>query len=150
MTRLIAMISMVAFLAACGAVRDSKFNPFNWFKPAVETLEVAEDAVDPRGLVDQVASLKIDRLPGGAIIHAVGLPQTQGFFDGELVPLNGEFPDKGALVYEFRVIPPLQPEPAGVKRSREILVGYFVSDQTLIGVRRIVVIGLNNRRSARR
>lgn len=152
MTRLIAAISLLAFLAACGGLRQSSSNPFNWFGRDKEEviLAVGDEFADPRALVAQVVSVKVDRLPGGAIINTVGLPVSQGHYDGELVPLNGEFPDKGVLVYEFRLMNPPYQNPIGNKRSREVLVGHFVSDQTLIGVRRIQVIARENRRTVRR
>ena len=153
MTRLITALTLLLFLASCGGLRDSKVNPFNWFGrdheekiAAVNTTE----AVNPRPLVTSVIKLKADRLPGGAIIQATGLPETQGFWEGELVPLNGELPDKGTLVYEFRIIPPLSAQPSGTQRSREVVIGRFVSDQTLVGVRRIQVIAKSNKRTVRR
>ncbi len=152
MTRIIAALTLLMFLASCGGVRDSKLNPFNWFgKSKEERLEAAAAAqIDPRQLVAEVISLKVDRMPGGAIIHAIGLPATQGHWEAILMPLNGEVPDKGTLVYEFRLMPPPGPTPAGTKRSREVAVGHFLSDQSLIGVRRIQVIAQKNRRTVRR
>ena len=152
MTRLIAAITLLALLAACGGLRDSKVNPRNWFGKSREA-RVAATAVevkDPRGLVNEIISLKVDRMPGGAIVSAVGLPQSQGYWEASLVPLNGEKPDKGTLSYEFKLLPPNKPTPPGTPRSREVLTGLFVSDQTLEGVRNIQVIARQNRRSVRR
>ncbi|HBN32026.1 MAG TPA: hypothetical protein DD416_12575, partial [Rhodobacteraceae bacterium] len=101
MTRLIASILILTFLAACGGQRSgsssSSLNPFNWFGRAKEQ-RIAVDRkviVDPRGMVSEVISLKVDRMPGGAIISAVGLPDTQGYWEAVLTPINGEKPDKG-------------------------------------------------------
>jgi hypothetical protein len=153
MTRLIAAITLLGFLGACGSLRDSRLNPGNWFGgDREEKVVLAEGAtyVDPRGLVAEIVRLKVDRMPGGAIITATGLPPTQGFFAGELVALNGELPDKGTLKYEFRLAPPPSPEQVVNQRSREVVVGYFVSDQVLAGVRRIEVLAQSNRRNVRR
>jgi len=151
MARIIFAVTLLAFLGACGGgFRDSRLNPRNWFGRDKEEIVVVSEDVDPRGLVNEVISLKVDRLPEGAIIHAVGLPQTQGYYEAELVPLNDEFPDKGVLIYEFRVFPPQSATGVVNKRSREVLVAHFVSTQSLAGVRRIQVIGISNRRTVRR
>lgn len=153
MTRLIAAFTLLAFLVACGGIRDSRLNPLNWFgRDKEERVLASEDAgsQDPRGLVEEIIMLKVDRMPGGAIVHAIGLPPTQGNWAAELIPLNGEKPDKGTLVYEFRLMPPPHAKPAGTQRSREIVVGHFVSDQTMLGVRKIEVIALRNRRKVSR
>lgn len=154
MTRLITALTLFAFLAGCGGMRDSRLNPFNWFGRDREervVVAVTETQIgDPRDLVAEIVSLRVDRLPGGAIIHAMGLPPTQGHWEAELVALNDEFPDKGTLTYEFRLLPPRSTEPVGTKQSREVLVGHFLSDQALIGVRNIRVIAQNNRRTVRR
>jgi len=153
MTRLITTLTLLTFLAGCSGVRDSRLNPFNWFGRSKEQkVAVVQDLpqADTHALVAQIIALKIDRLPGGAIIRAVGLPETQGYWEARLKPLNNEKPDKGTLAYEFRLFPPTHPEAAGNKRSREVLVGRFVSTQTLAGVRRITLIARTNRRTARR
>jgi len=155
MTRLIASILILTLLAACGGQRSgssSSLNPFNWFGRSKEARIVLDTAVivDPRGMVAEVISLKVDRMPGGAIISAIGVPETQGYWEATLTPLNREKPDKGKLSYEFRLLPPPAPNPVGTARSREVIVGHFVSDQTLEGVRSIEVIALKNRRSVRR
>jgi hypothetical protein len=150
MTRIITALLLVSFVAACG---QSRLNPFNWFGRDRESRNAAVvdiGFVDPRGLVGEVVKLKVDRLPGGAIINAFGLPATQGYWEAELVPLNGELPDKGVLTYEFRLLPPITPSNVGTKVSREVVVGKFVSDQSLLGVRRIKVIAAANSRTVRR
>ncbi|MCB1367998.1 MAG: hypothetical protein KDK00_09555 [Rhodobacteraceae bacterium] len=153
MKRLIVALTLLSFLSACGAVRDSRLNPFNWFgrdrEERVQAVEI-QGPVETRPLVAQVISLKVDRMPGGAIIYAVGLPATQGHWDAELVSLNGEVPEKGTLTYEFRLAPPPGPTRQSTPQSREVVVGLFVSDQALLGVRNIAVIAQQNRRSVRR
>jgi len=154
MTRLTAAILVFSLLAACGGLRDSRMNPANWFGRDKEERIAVEEAqeiyVDPKGLVSQIVSLKVDRMPGGAIINAFGLPPTQGYWSAELKPVNGEIPDKGTLIYEFRLLNPTDPQLTGTQRSREVVVGHFVSDQTLLGVRRIEVRAATNKRTVRR
>ena len=76
MKRLIVALTLLSFLSACGAVRDSRLNPFNWFgrdrEERVQAVEI-QGPVETRPLVAQVISLKVDRMPGGAIIYAVWL-----------------------------------------------------------------------------
>jgi len=154
MTRLIAALTLVALIASGCGFRDSSLNPRNWFGRDRNTQVVVvagePTVVDPRGIVNEIVALKVDRLPGGAIITAIGRPQSQGYYDGALVPVNAEQPDKGTLTYEFRLLPPKTQTAVGTPPSRELTVGRFVSDQTLQAVRRIEVIGQQNRRTVRR
>lgn len=133
----------------------SKFNPMNWFgrSKSQETLTATAGPaafVDYRKLVDQVISLNIEKTNSGAIIHAVGLPPTQGFWDAELVPENDEQPIKGVLTYTLRIEQPLGFERAVNQQSREVVVGHFVSNIKLNGVSQIRVVGLRNWRISQR
>jgi len=153
MTKLISALALLVFLASCGAVRESRFNPKNWFGKSKEEKTVTATLIslgDTQSLVERIVSLKVDHVPGGAIIRAVGLPKVQGSFQAELRPLNDEKPDKGRLVYEFRLTEPSAQNVTGTKQSREVLVGRFVSTQTLTGVSRIEVRGQNNKHTVRR
>lgn len=106
--------------------------------------------VDPRPLIDQVLSVRVERNQGGVIVHAMGLPPTQGYYDAELVVQNGGIPVKGVLSFEFRAAPPPQPAAVSTQRSREVLVGLYLTNQQLDGVRRIEVIAARNRRTVSR
>ena len=131
-------------------MRDSKLNPFNWFKRS-ETrvaVDVPEDPSDTRPLVETVLDLKVEPIPGGAIVRARGLPPTQGWWDAELVLKPTD--ETGVLVYEFRLSPPEKPTDANVPRSREIDVAIYVSDYKLEFMNEIVVQGATNARSASR
>jgi len=132
----------------------SKLNPFNWFKGSSEeklTEQVVPGQVaDYRRLVDQVTSLQIEKTNGGAIIHAVGLPQSQGYWDAELVADNDEEPIKGVLTYQFRIEQPYEFKRASTPASREVVVGHFVSNNKLQGVTSIRVLGARNARTSRR
>ena len=97
--------------------------------------------------MDQVSRIAIDTAPGGAILRAVGLPPTQGYFEGALVLTRSE---PGVLTYAFRIVPPTAASRVSTERSREVVVGLFLSDQTLEGIREIRVQGARNARGLRR
>ncbi|MEH6776284.1 MAG: hypothetical protein V7668_20340 [Cereibacter changlensis] len=141
-TPLLAGLALVLALGACG----SRLNPMNWFGGARETAPVASvegpvTRVDTRPLVAQVISLDVKRMQGGAIVRAVGLPPTQGFWQADLVarPLVD-----GVQVYEFRVSPPPVPNAVSTQRSREISVATFISSYQLEGIRQITVQSAGN------
>jgi hypothetical protein len=137
-------------LAGCGGFRQSRLNPFNWFKKSEprETIVLPDEQSDPRPLVQAVLSLAVEPIPGGAIVRARGVTSTQGWWEAELVPRN--VTEDGVLVYEFRVFPPTTKADVSTQRSREIDVAIFISDVKLDGVREIVVQGATNARASRR
>jgi len=146
---LLAALTAVMLLTACGAIRDSRLNPRNWFgrsEPAQVVL--VEAAADPRPLVDQVLTLVVEPYPGGAIIRATGLPPTQGYWEAELEPLAVD--ENGVLVYEFRVFPPIIDRRVGTQVSREVTVATSLSDIKLQGITQIIVQGAQNARASRR
>ncbi len=148
---LLAALTALMVLQACGGSFSSRLNPFNWFgRSAPAPVVVVETATpaDPRALVDRVLSLDIDSYPGGAIVRATGLPPSQGWWDAELVarPLD----ENGVLVYDFRVFPPVTPTPEGIQQSREIAVAANLTTRELSAITQIVVQGANDARSARR
>lgn len=137
-------------LAGCAGVRQSKLNPFNWFRKSQprETILLPKEAGDGRPLVDTVLSMAVEPIPGGAVVRARGVTPTQGWWDAELVPMDLD--DKGVLVYEFRLLPPTGKTDVNTQQSREIDVAIYISDVKLENVREIVVQGAQNARSARR
>ena len=145
-TRIVILSVVAISLAGCA----TRLNPFNWFggdrEERVSVEEVVE-VLDNRQLAGEVLSLQADALPGGAIINAIGLPPTQGYWEADLVETSRE---GGNLTMEFRIFPPSTPTPAGTLRCREVLAGRYMSTQDLDGIRTIVVQGQNNRRSIRR
>jgi hypothetical protein len=154
---ILAALTATIVLTSCTAARESRFNPFNWFGSSREQAStLAPDGGytaqrDSRALVENVVSMRIDRTPEGAIVTAVGLPPTQGFWDGELVPVTkSETPENGVLAYDFRIRRPF--ERAGVvnQQSREVTVAHFISTAKLNGVRTITVRGNKTQRSSRR
>jgi hypothetical protein len=147
---IIAVLVLATALGGCARLKESRFNPLNWFGQArqttVTTLAIAPE--DPRALVAQVTTLKVEPYPGGAIVRATGLPPTQGYWSAELVaqPLD----EQGRLVFEFRVFPPPEPVAAGTPFSRQITVAAAVSDIKLRDVGTIVVQGASNALSSGR
>ncbi|MGR3756970.1 MAG: hypothetical protein ACU0AT_07065 [Tranquillimonas sp.] len=152
--RAIAAVLVLGLAAGCARVAESRFNPFNWFGGSTEVATLtppegyAAAPVDRRPLMDQIAALSVDRTPGGAIVRATGLPPSQGWWDGELVAA-GE-PEAGILTLQFRAVPPARPSRVSTPRSREVVVGLFLSDRELEGLREIRVNAARNARSARR
>ncbi|WP_231703988.1 hypothetical protein [Cochlodiniinecator piscidefendens] len=155
-TPVASLLVAAMFVTSCGTIRESRLNPFNWFgrSQQEETVAVDDAAIrapsDPRPLVTNIVSLHIDQTPGGAIIRAVGLPPTQGYFGAALVPENDERPVDGVLTYSFRIIPPEDFQLTSTQVSREVVVGQFISDASLQGVRQIRVVAAENARSSRR
>ncbi|MGC9369330.1 MAG: hypothetical protein ACP5DX_07325 [Paracoccaceae bacterium] len=155
-TPLLAVLSVALLLGACGRVRDSQLNPFNWFGRSTEQQVVAGTAPaaqpgDPRPLIQQVLEMRVEQIPGGAIVHAMGLPPRQGYWKADLVAENDGRPDEnGVLLLSFRAYQPVEDTPQGTQPSREITAGLFLSNQDLEAVRTIIVRGAQNQRSSRR
>lgn len=147
----LALIAATA-LTACGAWRESRINPKNWFgrSEEVQVAAPASDNLDAEGrsLVQSVTSMTVEPYPGGAIVRATGLPPTQGWWNAELVALPVD--ENGVLVLEFRVFPPIADWPASTPVSRQITAAISLSDIRLEPVRTIVVQGETNARSSRR
>lgn len=151
MTPRILMALLVVVLGLTGCA--SRLNPFNWFgRDREERVQVSDTViaapVDDRQLVAEVISLSVDPLPGGAIVRAMGLPPRQGYWEADLVEVGRE---SGEIVFEFRVYHPSDPATrVGTQRSREILAGTSLTTQDLAGIRQIVVVAQQNRRSVSR
>ncbi|MBL9052031.1 MAG: hypothetical protein JNK19_18095 [Tabrizicola sp.] len=147
--RRLVVVTLVLALTGCGAIRESRLNPFNWFKKSEprETV-VLDEKGDPRPLVDTVLSMAVEPIPGGAIVRARGVTPTQGWWDAELVAQD--VTEDGVLVYEFRLVPPIGRTDVNTQQSREIDVGIYISDVKLAEVREIVVQGATNARVSRR
>ncbi|WP_172961022.1 hypothetical protein [Oceaniglobus roseus] len=151
--RLIATLLILSVVAGCARVSNSRLNPFNWFgrSQAVTAVPVTPDETgDPRPLIDQITTLEVERTPGGAIVRATGLPPTQGHWDGELLLVGDEDPVDGVLQYQFRIMPPPAPTRVSTPRSREVVVGLYLTRQALENVREIRVSAARNARAVRR
>lgn len=153
-TPLLSALVAATLLGGCSTISESRLNPFNWFGKSKSEPTVEVPAyTDPRRLqplVTEVTEMRVERAPGGAIVHAVGLPPIQGFWAAGLIEAELDDPQDGVLVLDFIVEPPYQRYPAGTERSRELTAALFLSDQSLAGIRTVVVRGKTNQRSARR
>jgi hypothetical protein len=149
-SRRLVVLGLAATLAGCGGLRQSKLNPFNWFKKSQprETIVLPGEKEDPRPLVDTVLSMSVEPIPGGAVVRARGVTPTQGWWDAELVARDPD--EAGVLVYEFRLQPPTGRTDVNTQASREIDVAIYISDVKLESVREIVVQGATNARVSRR
>ena len=152
-------LALAVTLAGCGGWKESRVNPMNWFtKQEAASLAPKEgypDAKDdPRELVAQVTQLEVKPTQGGAIVSAVGLPPTQGWWGAELLAENKGEPVEGVLTYRFVVAWPNPDSPAAVRvstePSREVTVAAFINNVRLAGVKKIVVVGAANQRSVSR
>ena len=169
-TLIVLLVSSLT-LTACGYVRDSRVNPFNWFgqsesEPTEQ--EVNTNPLIPKGSglfqrraetdavyvgrpFEQVTQLKIDRIPGGAIIRATGLAERQGIYSVQLTPATeDETPVDGVLTYRLEGVRPSRATPVGAQPTREVTAARRVTDSQLRGVRSIRVEGLQNAQVARR
>ncbi|MCY4335141.1 MAG: hypothetical protein OXC60_10770 [Litoreibacter sp.] len=137
-------------LASCGRVAESRLNPFNWFGQSERETVVADAPIaqERRPLMTDIVSLNVERTPSGAIIKAVGLPPTQGFWDAELVRVETE--DPSIALYDFRVTPPLRRSAVSTQASREVIVATSLNNIALQTIRQIVVRGQNVQRVVRR
>lgn len=144
-------LTAVMTLTSCGAIRESRFNPLNWFgrsqEAQVDEFGPAEQQ-DARPLVAQVLGMTIEQTPYGAIVRATGISPMQGYYDAELVARPVD--ENGVLVYDFRIMPPPFQKPVGTPRTREVTVAAHLSNIKLAEITQIVVQGAENARSARR
>lgn len=140
---------------ALGGCGDSgvNLNPFSWFGGGQQTaiITVVETGAidDPRPLTAEITAARIEPIPGGAILHAAALPPRQGFWEPVLLVENEGTPEGGVLSFQFRASPSPAGTPSGTAASRRITAGVFLSDQTLQGVRQIVVKSAGNQRTLR-
>ena len=113
----VACLLVLGLVSGCDTVRDSQFNPINWFSSDEETLTPVEVENERRPLVAEITSLEVERTPGGAIIRATALPTSQGWFAPELVSADpfGD-PVDGVLSFAFRAVPP-QSSDTGLDRA---------------------------------
>lgn len=108
----------------------------------------AEDRSVP---IANIADMRIDPTPSGAIVNVTGIANRQGAFDAELRLSRSEEDEKnGVLSYTFFVTYPETPTPQGSERSRTINQAISLSNQDLERVRLIRVVGQQNARESRR
>ncbi|SFP56533.1 hypothetical protein [Tranquillimonas alkanivorans] len=148
---LLTAIVIVGTAAGCARVADSRLNPFTWFGGSSEVAVTEEAAVtDGRPLMDRVVALTVDPTPGGAVVQATGLPPQQGYWNGELIPSPADVPGDTVAEYQFRVAPPFEPTRVSTPQSREVVVGTYLTQEQLAGIREIRVVGAGNALAVRR
>ena len=149
--------ALTAGLSGCARLSESRLNPFNWFGRSTAEAPVQADGtprqlvpdrgrveiVETRPLVAEIASLTVERTPYGAIVRATGLPETQGFFNAELVLAGIE---GGILTLDFRAESPAGFAATGTAQSRALTAAYVIDADTLAGIRQVRVRGANNSR----
>ncbi len=148
---LLAALAVLLTISACGTVRDSLFNPFNWFgssreQPSGLVPAGGVAALDNRAVAHQIIDMSVERTPGGAIVRATAVPPTQGWWDADLVAENDGRAVDGVMTYTFRIAEPPRPWPAGTPQSRELTAGAFIPNTRLDAVRQVVVRGAANQR----
>jgi hypothetical protein len=145
-----AALVAVLVLTSCGPVRDSRLNPFNWFgrSERVETIAPVIAKVDPRLLVADVVTLSVEPYSGGAIVRATGVMESQGWWQADLVEVEGD--DPSHLVLDFRVLPPVTQTPVGNARSREVTAAITLTPRRLEDITRVTVQGERSARTTRR
>lgn len=166
LTRPLLICSALALAGCGGGLANSVVNPMNWFGNARSEVidpEYAGNALIPsRGLsqrpaaiyqgqaIDQISELRLERRPGGALIHVIGVGDVIGYYDARLEPDNAEGAVNGVLAYTLKAVRPATSVGVGGKAAREISVARFVSDQDLAGVKTVTVRGARNQQSTRR
>lgn len=167
-----ALLISAMTLTACGAVRDSRVNPFNWFgnsrSEPIAAQEVNTNPLIPStgGLfsnnrkerdkylgqpIDQVSGLVIERVPGGAIVRVTGITKTQGVHAIQLTPeTKDETPVDGVLTYRLEGIQPSSNQPVGSEHTRTVVAARSLTDQELRAVRTIRIVAARNVRTSRR
>ena len=164
---LFAILIATTGLSAC----STRLNPFNWFgrseEVAASTTETKEvnpliPAKREGGLfsrpeaayagtpVSQIKELAVERVPGGAIIRAVGLANVQGAYDVALQARNDGVPQKGVLTFDFLAVQNPRSPQGGPEATRLLTGAIQMTDQQLEGVRTIQVVGESNARQTRR
>ena len=161
-------VSLSLILAASLATSAcSQLNPRTWFGQArAEANTAPQEEINPliperaqsifRANADadayagtpvaQVTDLRIDPVPGGAILRATGTTATQGAFDVQLTPENEDLvPTDGILRFRLEAQTPSNRRVVGSEATRRVVAALALSDQELRNVRRIEVIGVENR-----
>lgn len=151
-------------LTGCG---NSRLNPMNWFgrgqpapvvqsgdvNPLIPTrrngLPLKQDAPYQGAWIASVESVKVERMPGGAVVRATGTGNVQGSFDVRLTPRNDAAPENGVVTFDFRAIMPAN-RIVGPASARRMTAAAYLTDNQLEGVRRIRVQTAGNAIEARR
>ena len=175
--RLLTTTLLVATLTvtACGTIRDSRINPFNWFgrsqsEPIQRDTRAETNPLIPvnerGGLfrsvrdqvnlyngspVDQVSGLVIERVPGGALVRATGVASYDGPFNVQLTPATEDaVPVDGVLTYRLEAERPRDAGRATSTTVRTVTAAVRLTDKELSEVRVIRVEGVRNAQTTSR
>ena len=158
----LAMLVGATVLSGCATVRDSALNPLNWFGSRSDpTVAVPRDQlpplvpegagvqiIDQREVIAQVTEARLERTADGALLRATGIAPAQGFFNAQLVRVASD--SASVLRFQFRAQRPAGEAIIGSAASREITVATPLSEQTLVGIRSVIVEGASGAVTARR
>lgn len=146
------VICSALVLGGCGAVRESRFNPMNWFGASTSepSLGPTSTTTDGRPLVPQVTTLAIERTSSGALVRASAVMPSAGWWDAELIAENNGRPVNGVLTYRFVAAAPRAPIAGMSEAARTIVAGATISSFTLEELISVTVQGETNQRSVRR
>ncbi|UYV39312.1 hypothetical protein N4R57_10065 [Rhodobacteraceae bacterium D3-12] len=163
---LLALLLATMTLTACGTVRDSAFNPFNWFGRSRGEALPQEGSTNPlipnkrggvfarRGPevyagtpVAVIKELVVERAAGGAIVRVKGVANRQGPFEVRMV--KDDDAKDGTLSYTLKALQ-TPTRIVGPETGRELVAAQFVPDADLAGIRTIRVKGAQNARSTSR
>jgi hypothetical protein len=92
--------------------------------------------------VGEIIGISLDRTPDGAIVSARSRVASQGLFNAQLVLRSVE---NGVATYDF-----VAQASTGGAGSQDITAAAVLSNQDLVGIRRIVVRGAGNSRAINR
>lgn len=157
-TPLAALLVTTMVLAGCGAVRDSRVNPLNWFGESRSEARSSGRAdlgptsagVDNRPLVPQVTAMSIERTSSGAIVRAEAVMPSAGWWDPQLMAENFGRAPGGVLTFRFVAAAPRTPVAVPNPAARTITAAVALTQAQLDTASEVVVVGAENSRSARR
>lgn len=161
------LVLSALILGGCATVRESRFNPFNWFgrstsQPVVATDEGVNPLIPRRRSIFQareaapyagrpigeISELLVERRPGGAVVRVTGVADRLGPWDVRIVAVDAET-DEDTLTFDMRNLS--QPGPSGGSdAARSVTAAIALTDQQLAGIREIRVKGARNIRTVRR
>ena len=166
--RSLALCALMALAGCGGGFANSIANPLNWFgnsrSQAIDPRAASNPLIPQRGLgltrrpvlpyagqpVSQITALRVERVPGGALVQASGVTDVIGHYDVRLEPENDGVPVKGVLTYTMRSVRPAETVGVGGAAARKVTAAVPLTDQDLEGVRQITVRGATNQRTSRR